>query len=57
GCQRGLGSNGFHIDHIMPRALGGADGIRNRQLMCYGCNLRKGKMHPVEFYRSIGMLC
>lgn len=29
-------------DHILPRALGGADALSNLQLMCYTCNTKKG---------------
>lgn len=34
-------------DHILPRALGGADALSNLQLMCYKCNIDKG-MIPSE---------
>lgn len=29
-------------DHIVPRALGGPDGLHNMQTMCFRCNSRKG---------------
>lgn len=32
----------FHVDHIIPRALGGADVEENLQLLCPRCNRRKG---------------
>lgn len=32
----------FHVDHIIPRALGGADVEENLQLLCPRCNTRKG---------------
>lgn len=47
---------GYHADHILPLALGGSDRIRNIQLMCPPCNLRKGAKHPVEFSRREGRL-
>jgi hypothetical protein len=31
----------FHVDHIIPRALGGADVEENLQLLCPRCNMRK----------------
>lgn len=32
----------FHVDHIIPRALGGADVEENLQLLCPRCNTKKG---------------
>lgn len=32
----------FHVDHILPRSLGGADVEENLQLLCPRCNSRKG---------------
>jgi hypothetical protein len=32
----------FHVDHIIPRARGGADVEENLQLLCPQCNSRKG---------------
>lgn len=31
----------FHIEHIVPRALGGATNMANLALACPGCNLHK----------------
>jgi hypothetical protein len=31
----------FHVEHIVPRAQGGSDGLRNRALACATCNLAK----------------
>lgn len=33
---------GLHLDHIRPRARGGADAPENLQLLCPACNFRKG---------------
>jgi 5-methylcytosine-specific restriction endonuclease McrA len=33
---------GMHLDHIVPRARGGADTAENLQLLCPPCNWRKG---------------
>jgi hypothetical protein len=32
----------FHLEHIIPRAHGGSDGLHNRALACATCNLAKG---------------
>jgi hypothetical protein len=31
----------FHVEHIIPIAQGGSDGLRNRALACATCNLAK----------------
>jgi 5-methylcytosine-specific restriction endonuclease McrA len=36
------GMEGNHVDHIVPRKLGGDDSLTNLQLLCEQCNLRKG---------------
>ena len=47
-CNDPLGT-AFHMDHILPIALGGPNIDSNIQLLCPTCNLRKGSKHPVEF--------
>jgi 5-methylcytosine-specific restriction endonuclease McrA len=32
----------MHIDHIVPKRLGGSDLEENLQVLCQFCNLRKG---------------
>ena len=32
----------FTIDHVLPRSLGGSDGIDNLALACRNCNERRG---------------
>lgn len=32
----------LHIDHMVPLARGGSDGVSNLQVLCDRCNLRKG---------------
>lgn len=51
-CETDL-SNGKHLDHIMPIALGGLNVDENVQLLCPTCNLRKGSKHPDEWWRII----
>jgi 5-methylcytosine-specific restriction endonuclease McrA len=46
----------YHVDHILPLALGGGHEPSNIQLTCPPCNLRKGTKHPIDFMRSLGRL-
>lgn len=34
----------FTVDHIIPRAQGGNDGLKNLQSMCICCNQSKGNI-------------
>ncbi len=47
----------YHLDHIMPLALGGEHAPNNLQLLCAPCNVRKSAKHPVDFMQSRGFLC
>jgi 5-methylcytosine-specific restriction endonuclease McrA len=49
-------SGGFHRDHIMPLARGGDDTIRNIQILCPACNLRKKDKDPIAWANQQGML-
>ncbi|MBD8632755.1 HNH endonuclease [Oxalobacteraceae sp. CFBP 8755] len=54
-CGEKLGSK-YHLDHVMPLALGGAHDDSNLQLLRAVCNLRKGAKHPVEYMQQRGLL-
>lgn len=54
-CGIGLDAN-FHLDHIIPLALGGKNIDSNIQLLRATCNLQKNARHPNEFMRSRGFL-
>ena len=42
-CQQcGDTESKMHIDHIVPKRLGGSDLEENLQVLCENCNLRKG---------------
>jgi len=54
-CGAPLGKD-FHIDHIMPIILGGANTDDNVQLLRKKCNHQKHSKHPVDFMQSRGFL-
>lgn len=49
-------NGGYHVDHVMPLALGGGNGPDNLQLLCPPCNLEKSAKHPVDFMQQRGYL-
>lgn len=46
----------YHIDHVIPLILGGANDKKNIQLLCPPCNWRKHTTHPIVFAQRHGML-
>lgn len=54
-CKQPLGKD-YHLDHIMPLALGGTNTDDNMQLLRASCNLQKNKKHPIEYMQSKGLL-
>lgn len=54
-CRLALG-NDYHLDHIMPLALGGKNTDDNVQLLRRVCNLNKHAKHPVDFMQERGFL-
>ena len=44
------------IDHIVPLARGGGNGIRNIQFLCKPCNSKKHAKDPIHFAQELGML-
>ena len=51
-CNKPLGDN-YHLDHIMPLALGGTNTDDNVQLLLARCNLQKGAKHPDEWRKIL----
>jgi 5-methylcytosine-specific restriction endonuclease McrA len=54
-CGRPLGRD-FHLDHIVPLALGGRNIDANVQLLRARCNQQKGAKHPVDYMQQKGFL-
>ena len=54
-CGTELGDN-YHLDHIMPIALGGSNSDGNIQLLRQTCNNQKRAKHPIDFMQSRGFL-
>lgn len=54
-CHESLKAR-YHVDHIMPLALGGDNSPENLQLLCPTCNCSKGARDPVEFMQKNGRL-
>lgn len=54
-CKKPLGAD-YHLDHILPLALGGRNEDANMQLLRGICNMQKHKKHPVDFMQQRGYL-
>jgi 5-methylcytosine-specific restriction endonuclease McrA len=52
-CLVKLGDD-YHVDHVVPLALGGSNGPENLVLACPSCNLSKNAKHPMDW---AGTLC
>lgn len=46
----------YHVDHILPLALGGDNYRKNLQILCAFCNLSKNAKHPIDFMQQNGFL-
>lgn len=54
-CKQPLGDD-YHMDHVIPLALGGSNTDDNMQLLRSRCNLQKHASHPVDFMQQRGFL-
>lgn len=43
----------WHIEHMMPRAMGGSDDTINLVAACVTCNLRKADRSAIEFVSEV----
>jgi 5-methylcytosine-specific restriction endonuclease McrA len=50
-CLRCGGLLFLVLDHVLPRSLGGKNGLYNRQALCRGCDRWKGDRH-IDFRPS-----
>jgi 5-methylcytosine-specific restriction endonuclease McrA len=49
-CQLcGTDEGEMHIDHIIPRKVGGDHSLDNLRVLCKSCNLRKGALNEGVF--------
>ena len=50
-CQARGGKLGrrWHVDHVVPLALGGSNGPENLVIACPTCNCSKGHSHPMDW--------
>lgn len=54
-CGQPLGDD-YHLDHIVPVAMGGPNIDENIQLLRQRCNNQKHSKHPVDFMQQRGFL-
>ena len=54
-CHQPLGDN-YHLDHIVPLAMGGSNTDDNIQLLRATCNNQKSAKHPIDFMQQRGFL-
>lgn len=54
-CKQPLGDN-YHLDHVIPVALGGSNTDDNIQLLRSTCNHQKSAKHPIDFMQQRGFL-
>jgi len=47
-CKEKVGKD-YHVDHVIPLALGGSNGPENLVVSCPRCNQSKGAQHPADF--------
>lgn len=48
-CGKSLSRAKYEIDHIVPISRGGGNSRSNIQILCRGCNRKKGNMMPHEW--------
>ena len=54
-CRRCKTDKNLTIDHVVPKSMGGHNGITNMQTLCKKCNLNKGgrvKLYTPSFRKQ-----
>ena len=54
-CRVRVGEK-YHVDHLMPLALGGDNNFTNLQILCPSCNCSKNAKDPIKFMQQKGYL-
>lgn len=49
GLDSSWGTGNIHLDHIVPRCVGGNTDIKNIQILCPMCNIGKHKWTSLEY--------
>lgn len=52
-CCRSLHETGYHVDHLLPRCMGGTNVESNLRLSCPRCNSSKSGKLPMDFAVSL----
>lgn len=52
-CRQRVTLETMTLDHLIPKANGGGDGVTNLVTACLTCNRAKGATDPVEFVSKI----
>ena len=47
-CGKKVGKT-YHVDHVVPLALGGSNAPENLVVACPRCNFKKNAKHPMDF--------
>ena len=52
-CHKKLNQSQLHIDHIIPRSLGGSDHEKNLVVACVSCNLKKSDKLGLDLKKQV----
>ncbi|MGB3613157.1 MAG: HNH endonuclease signature motif containing protein [Elainellaceae cyanobacterium] len=55
-CQKRVKADQLTLDHVIPKAHGGSDKMRNLVAACFECNSAKGSMDPKTWVTYLGTI-